>query len=83
MHSRPYHSYAKLHGVGSDTGGPAMVHVSGVATMTILVVVALEIVVATQEYQDNTTARCCPLGYDVSSDGTNCLCDSTDNSLSY
>ena len=27
VHSRPYHSYAKLHGVGSDTGGPAMVHV--------------------------------------------------------
>ena len=29
VHSRPYHSYAKLHVVSSDTGGPAMVHVSG------------------------------------------------------
>ena len=32
VHSRPYHSYAKLHVVSSDTGGPAMVHVSGAST---------------------------------------------------
>ena len=46
-----------------------------VPTLTLLVVVALELVVTGQEYRDNTTTPCCPIGYDVSSDGTRCLCD--------
>ena len=37
VHSRPYHSYAKLHVVSSDTGGPAMVHVSGADYSQIIV----------------------------------------------
>ena len=52
-----------------------------IATLTLLVVVALEIVVAGQEYRDNTTTPCCPIGYyDVSSNGTNCQCDTIDDS---
>ena len=52
-----------------------------VATLTLLVALPLAIVVAGQEYRNNATARCCPLGYDVSSDGTNCLCKPIDNSV--
>ena len=51
------------------------------ATLTLLVVVALEIVVAGQEYRDNATTQCCPIGYDVSSNGTNCQCELTDDSV--
>ena len=51
-----------------------------VPTLTLLVIVALEIVVAGQEYIDNATTPCCPTGYYVSSDGTNCLCDTIDDS---
>ena len=52
-----------------------------VPTLTLLVVVALEIVVAGQEYRDNTTTQCCPIGYDVSSNGTKCLCGTIDDSV--
>ena len=45
-----------------------------IATLTLLMVVALEIVVAGQEYRDNATTPCCPLGYYLSSNGTNCQC---------
>ena len=50
-----------------------------IATLTLLAVVAL--VVAGQEYRDNATTPCCPLGYDVSSNGTNCQCDTIDDRL--
>ena len=47
-----------------------------VPTLKLLVVVAIEIVVAGQEeYRDNATTQCCPLGYYLSSNGTNCQCD--------
>ena len=52
-----------------------------VATLTLLVVVALEIVVAGQEYRDNATTRCCPIGYYLSLNGTNCHCDTIDASV--
>ena len=53
-----------------------------VPTLTLLVVVALEIVVAGQEYRDNATTPCCPIGYyDLSSDGTRCQCDTIDDSV--
>ena len=54
-----------------------------VPTLTLLVVVALEIVVAGQEkYDDNATTLCCPIGYyDLSSNWTNCQCDTTDDSV--
>ena len=51
-----------------------------VPTLTLLVVVALEIVVAGQEYRDNATTPCCPIGYYLSSNGTNCQCSITDDS---
>ena len=53
-----------------------------VPTLTLLVVVALEIVVAGQEeYRDNATTQCCPIGYYLSSNGTNCQCDTIDDSV--
>ena len=53
-----------------------------IATLTLLAVVALEIVVAGQEYRDNATTPCCPTGYyDFSSNGTNCQCDTIDDRL--
>ena len=53
-----------------------------IATLTLLVVVALVALVAGQEYRDNATTPCCPIGYyDVSSNGTNCQCDTIDDSV--
>ena len=54
-----------------------------VATLILLAVVALEIhvVVAGQEYRDNTTTQCCPLGYYLSLNGTKCQCDTIDDSV--
>ena len=48
-----------------------------VPTLTLLVVVALEIVVAGQEYRDNTTTRCCPIGFTGSTDDY-CVCETTE-----
>ena len=47
-----------------------------VPTLTLLVVVALEIVVAGQEYRDNATTQCCPIGYYPN--GTSCQCGTID-----
>ena len=52
-----------------------------VATLILLAVVEIHVVVAGQEYRDNTTTRCCPIGYDVSSNGTSCQCDTIDDSV--
>ena len=49
-----------------------------VPTLTLLVVVALEIVVAGQEYRDNATTQCCPIGYYLSSNWTSCQCGTID-----
>ena len=51
-----------------------------VPTLTLLVVVALEIVVAGQEYSDNATTRCCPIGFTGSTDNY-CLCETTDDPM--
>ena len=52
-----------------------------VPTLTLLVVVALEIVVAGQEYNENATTPCCPIGYYHSSNGTSCQCGTIDDSV--
>ena len=52
-----------------------------VPTLTLLVIVALEIVVAGQEYRDNATTPCCPIGYDVSSTDDYCVCETTDDRM--